>query len=225
MAPAAIESAPQTNLEPRQCLVLSGVDWKRYRQISEALTENHVRLTYDRGVLEFMTKSTLHEILSRLYNSFLVVLADEFDLPLACCGSMTCDREDLERGVEPDECFYLLNAPLVRGKKQIDLATDPPPDLMLEIDLSRSSRRRVTIYAAMKVPEVWKVTVDALTVLQLRQDGGYAMAAESIYFPGIPKAELAAFVQRHAEVDQITLLREFRAWVRECLARAGKSTP
>src|SRR5271155_3339892 len=91
MATAVIESDKSATLEPRQCFVLRDVNWATYRQISDALTDSHVRLTYNRGVLEFMTVSALHEALSSFYNDLLVVLADEFDLPFASCGGMTCD--------------------------------------------------------------------------------------------------------------------------------------
>jgi Uma2 family endonuclease len=219
MATAAVET---DSLESRQSLVLKGLNWAKYRQISDTLTGSHVRLTYDQGVLELMTKSTLHEILSRLYFSFLAVLAEEFACPLASCGSMTCDREDLDRGAEPDECFYLVNEPRVRGKDQIDLAIDPPPDLMMEIDLSRSSRRRLEIYAAIKVPEVWVIGVDSLTVLHLGSDCKYAEAQQSQFFPGIPMSELAGLALRRGEMDNIALMREFRAWVGDCLVRGTK---
>ncbi len=111
MATTVLESRKQTPLGPRQAFVLTGIDWATYRKISEAMTGHHVRLTYDRGDLELMTKSIFHGILSRLYHSMLMVLAEEHGLPFASCGDVTCDREDLNRAAEPDECFYLLNAP------------------------------------------------------------------------------------------------------------------
>jgi Uma2 family endonuclease len=225
MATAEVGTDKRTAMEPRQCLVLRNIDWATYRKISDALTGHHVRLTYDRGVLELMTKSTLHGILSRCYYRFLYVLVEEFGLPLLSCGDMTCDRVDLERGAEPDDCIYILNAPLVRGKDQIDLATDPPPDLMIEVDLSSSSRRRLAIYAKIKVPEVWLADATSVRVLQLGDDGDYAVVEQSMYFPGIPLAALASFVQRRSEVDEIVLVNEFRAWVRECLAQGGKEAP
>jgi Uma2 family endonuclease len=225
MSTATLQSDNPTALEPRQCFIINSIDWANYRKISDALTDRHVRLTYDRGVLEFMTKSTLHEMLSRLYHLSLFVLAEEFGLPLCSCGSMTCDREDLSHGVDADESIYLHNAPLVRGKKQIDLSTDPPPDLMVEVNLSRSSQRRLSIYAAIKVPEVWQVDTDSLKVLQLQQDGQYAVSEQSCYFPGLPMAEIVSFVRRRDEVDEIALIREFRAWVRDCLAQNGKNAP
>jgi Uma2 family endonuclease len=218
MATALTEPEKSAALEPRQCITLSGLNWATYRKISDALSDHHVRLTFNRGVLELMTKSRLHEVLSRLYNGFLVVLADEYEMPLSSCGGMTCDREDLERGAEPDECFYLVNEPVIRGKDQIDLTKDPPPDLMVEIDLTSSSKARMTIYAAIKVPEVWRIDAASVTVFQLSQNGSYLPADQSIYFPGLPVSGIAGFAQRLADVDQITVFREFRIWVRKCIA-------
>src|SRR5438552_8218734 len=134
--------------------LLRAVDWQAYRKISEALSGHHVRLTYDRGNLEFMTISYAHGNLGRLLGRLIVVLTEELALPIRSCGDMTCDREDLERGAEPDESFYIQNLARIQDKEVIDLAVDPPPDLGVEIDLSRSSRTRMAVYAAIRVPEL-----------------------------------------------------------------------
>ena len=128
-----------------QRFVLRSVDWESYRKISDALRGRHLHLTYDRGTLEFMTISPCHGNCSRLLGRLIVTLTEELGLPILAFGDMTCDREDLERGVEPYECFFLENEPAVRGRDAIDFRTDPPPDLVAEIDISRSSRRRLGV--------------------------------------------------------------------------------
>lgn len=215
MATAELIADNRTALQPRQRFVVYDLAWKQYRQISDALTGTRVRLTYDRGVLELMTKSTLHGLLSQLYGDFLVILADEFDLPLRCTGDMTCDRADLERGTEPDQSYYLVNAPRILARVQIDFAIDPPPDLMIEVDLSRSSDVRLGIYAALSVPEVWQVGADSLAILQLNAAGEYGTSEQSRYFPGIALREAVTIANRRDQVDDLTLQREFRAWVRQ----------
>ncbi len=194
--------------------MLGGVDWETYQTISGRFTGRHLRLTYDRGTLEFMTISSTHGNFSRLIVHLVFVLAEEFNLSSRSCGDMTCDREDQERGVEPDECFYLANEHLIRDKEQIDLAVDPPPDLAVEIDISRSSQRRLGIYAAIKVPEVWQFDGETLRVLQLGSDGQYFVAERSLYFPSVPLLEIAGFLRRRKEMDEVSLVRLFRAWVR-----------
>jgi Uma2 family endonuclease len=202
---------PQAPFDPR--IVLNGIDWPTYREISEALTECHVQLTYDRGSLELMTKSKTHEAWSRLLFQLIVVLTDELNLPRASCGSMTCDREDLLRGIEPDECFYIANEPHVRGRP-IRFPEDPPPDLAVEIDFTRNSVGRLAIYAAIGVPEVWRYDGNVVTFYRLAS-GSYVAIDRSEIFPFLTGAAIGDVFQRWARTDETTLVRSFRQWVRE----------
>ena len=141
-----------------QRLVLHAVDWPTYRAIADAVGERHMRFAYDGSNLEFMTVGYRHHCLSRLTGRLIVVLTEELNLELASAGSTTLEREDVGRGIEPDECFYLDNEPAIRNRTEIDLTTDPPPDLGVEIDVSRSSLDRLAIYSELRIPEVWRCT-------------------------------------------------------------------
>ncbi len=212
---------PELDLSPRQRFVLRGIDWNTYQTISRALDGRHLRLSYDGENLELMTISRIHATLSRLLGRFIVVLTEEFELPLRSCGDMTMDRADLERGLEADESFYIEHEPLVRGKDQVDLTVDPSPDLGIEIDISSSSRRRMAIYAAIKVPEVWRYDTRILTVFLLGADGQYAQSARSRIFPRIPVDQVTEFLQQVNQVDENELVKRFRAWVREQVTQNG----
>ena len=198
-----------------QRFALNSIDWHSYRAISEALTGRHLRITYDRGRLELMTISSLHGTLCRLIYSLISVLTEEFQLPQRSCGDMTCDHESLARGIEPDECFYIENEALVRGKDNIDLSIDPPPDLAVEVDVSRDSRRRLDIYAALGVPEVWRYDGQSLTIYVRTPEAVYVEVECSPHFPGISGQEVEAALSRRLETDQNGLIRQFRARVRE----------
>ncbi len=198
--------------------MLRAVDWETYRAISTALKGRHLRLTYDRGTLEFMTISPRHGNFSWLLGRLIVTLTEELGLPIRGFSDMTCDREDLERGAEPDECFYLENEPKIRDKDEIDLQSDPPPDLVVEIDISRSSLRRLGIYEALRVPEVWRYDGEILQVRRLNAQGEYQVVEQSGHFPRIPIGELAGFLARRNQTDENSLVREFRAWVRQQMA-------
>src|SRR5260370_19966908 len=100
--------------EREQDFVLRSVDWSTYSALQQALGERHLRLAFDGENLEIMTVSLLHDYLSRLLGRFLVVLTEELDMPLRSAGSVTLDQEELNRGLEPDECFYIINQPLGR---------------------------------------------------------------------------------------------------------------
>jgi len=204
-----------------QRLLIRDLDWSRYRQISGALTGRHVRLTYDRGNLEFMTISSAHAHLSRLLAQFVIVLTEELGLPRRSFGDMTCDREDLDRGLEPDECFYITNEAAVRDREQIDLEVDPPPDLMIEVDLSPPGRNRPSIYAALGVPEVWRCNGDEVSVSVLTQDCRYAETDFSQCIPPLRPKELGAFLKRRNDIDETSLMREFRAWARNLAGQAN----
>jgi Uma2 family endonuclease len=207
-----------------QRFVLRNVDWQRYVAISDAIGEVHVRVTYDRGNLELMTVSHGHERWGKLLDRFFAVLVEELSMPCQSGGSTTFRREDLERGIEPDDCYYLDNEPLVRDKDEIDLTIDPPPDLAFEIDISRSSLNRMGIYAAIRVPEVWRFDSEVLRVYHLTDEGRYVEVDRSRYFPFLSLRDLEAFLHRRGEMDETSLIKTFRLWVRDQMARGWPSS-
>lgn len=218
--PPARKQARTKSTEQR--FVLSGVTWKSYRAFAEALGEHHVRLSYDGNHLEFMTVSRLHDRLSRLLARLVVVLTEELGLPLDSAGSTTLDREDLGRALEPDECFYIQNEPRIRDRDVIDLATDPPPDLAIEVAISHSSLNRFDIYALLGVPEVWRCDGKVIEVYHLGANRQHVRAENSLSFPQVRPADFAVFLQRRGEQDGNALMSEFRQWVREQIAAGSK---
>ncbi len=202
-----------------QCFTLEGIDWETYRQISDELTGRHLRVTYEDGRLDLMTISGKHGNLCRLFVALIRVLAEELNLPLRCYGDMTCDKKKALRGLEPDECFYIQNEPAVRLKDDIDLTVDPPPDLAVEIELSRARRDRLSVYAGVGVPEVWRYNDKRLTCHVLSKDGKkYVESNFSRAFPKLQLADLQRFVELRTQLDETSLIRSFREWARE-LAR------
>ena len=126
-----------------------------------------IRLTYDRGLLEIMTPLDPHESYKKLLGRFVEALTEELDVEICSLGSRTCSREDLVRGLEPDQCYYIQNEQVVWDKEQIDLNQDPPPDLVIEIDITSSSINRLDLYADLGVPEVWRYDGRCLTIYRL----------------------------------------------------------
>jgi Uma2 family endonuclease len=184
-----------------------------------------VRLTYDRGLLEFMTLSHEHEALDRLLGRLIVVLTEELGLPLRSGGSTTLRRRKRRRGLEPDECYWIAHEPLIRQKDVIDLRVDPPPDLAVEIDVSRSSVNRMAIYAALGVPEVWRFDGQTLTFHVLAAGGQYSESSRSLLFTQLAPADLLVFLSLRGQFDENTVVRQFRAWVRQRFGSGGQTTP
>lgn len=222
MATASLLPQQSASVPDGQRFLLRGADWATYRKISDALTRSHVRLTYDRGKLEFMTISSTHGNYSWLIGRLIATVTEELELPVKGFSDMTCDREDLERGLEPDDCFYLANEPLVRNKDSIDLAIDPPPDLAVEVDITRNSRTRLSIYAALRVPEVWRFDGEQLVIHQLQAHGQYIEVERSRYFPFLSGADVVRFLRQRTQMDENNLVRSFREWVREQIRATGK---
>jgi Uma2 family endonuclease len=204
-------------------LLVSGVDWKTYSRFLRTFAERPgYRLTYDRGTLEIIGPSTALRC-GRLLATLVFVLTDELHLALKRGGSTTLRRRLKKRGVEADECFWIANAHRMGGGKgRLDLRTDPPPDLAIEVDVSHSSLDRLAIYAALGVPEVWRLEGDLLTFHVLDQ-GAYQSAATSRAFPMLAPADLLPFIQQARQAaDENPVVRQFRAWIRQ---RQAIATP
>lgn len=211
---STLETTATRTPDTTQRICAYDVSWETYLHISDGLNGRHVRLTYDRGTLEFMTISAEHGRLCRFFGQLVAALADEFELPLVSFGDMTCRRESAQRGLEPDECFYIGSEPLIRGKNEFDFEVDPPPDLAIEIDISRPRRDRLDVYAGLGVPEVWTFDGTGLTAFRL-EDGVYEPVESSSSFAGLRMTDVLPFVHRRHGVDDRSVVREFQKWVRE----------
>lgn len=203
----------------RQRLILDNVSWDRYTRFLHNFSDRHVRLTYDREVLEIMTLSCEHESISHFLGRMAVVLTEELNLPLKEGGSTTLRRKKKQKGIEADNCYWSAHEAAVRGKKVIRLRFDPPPDLAIEVDISHSSMNRMGIYESLKVPEVWRHDQTGLAFMVLNAKGKYESAATSPTFPlPITPADLMVFVNMLGQMDENAIIRQFRAWIRARLA-------
>jgi len=201
---------------PKHRLVLYGVEWREYEQFLKLFDERPgMHLTYDRGVLEIMTLSGEHEYASHIMGRFILVLTEELDMPVKGGGSTTFRRRKRKRGLEPDECYWIQSEALVRGKHEINLLRDPPPDLALEVDITHSSLNRLGIYATLGIPEVWRLERQVPICYLLGADGRYKSSVTSKIFSGLRPGELASLLALRGQMDDNALVREFRSWVRE----------
>ncbi|MDA1015969.1 MAG: Uma2 family endonuclease [Planctomycetota bacterium] len=215
---ALLSEAPDRQAESSPPLgeraVLPGVDWDAYLKISDALTGRHLRLCYSNGTLEFMTISPKHGNCCRLLGQFVVALTEETERPRRSFGDMTLNRADLEKGIEPDESFYIDHEPDIRGKDDINLAIDPPPDLGIEVDLASSSRIRMGAYSALRVPEIWRFANDTVAILLVDENAAYSVNTHSRLFPFLSAEVINRFLALRMQMDETRLLKSFREWVR-----------
>jgi Uma2 family endonuclease len=177
-----------------------------------------IRLYYDQGVLEIMTPLGEHENNNRFIDDLVRAIADELNLNLKKMGSLTLKREELLKGAEPDSCYYLENEPLVRHKQNINLESDPPPDLVLEIDITSSSLDKQTIYAAFEIPELWRYNGQELEVFVLdKTTQSYQKSIQSLHFPWLPLEVIPQYIRQSLRDGETATLKSFRTWVRKLI--------
>lgn len=202
---------------PTEHMVLEGIRWETYESLLRDLAHRRLRLSYDRGVLEIMSPSQRHERRKALLRRMVEAMTEELGIPICSAGSTTWKRRDLEKGLEPDECYWVQHEAAVRDLDEVDLLVHPPPDLAIEVDVHSSSVDRMGIYAALGVPEVWRHAGDRLSVSVL-ENGRYVPSDRSRAFPPLPIPDFAAWLGRREGRDETTWIRAFRAWVRDALA-------
>jgi Uma2 family endonuclease len=197
-------------------VILPNISWQTYQSlIKDFEPEPSLRLTYDRSTLEIRMPLDPHETYKKLLGRLIEVATEELDIEIRSLGSRTCDREDLARGLEPDQCYYIQNEAIVRGIAQIDLNQFPAPDLALEIDITSSSLDRLSIYAALGVPEIWLYDGQTLTILSLQKNGKYISQERSIALPFLKAEDLLRFLALKNTMGETSLVKQFRQWVKE----------
>ena len=195
-----------------QRILLHNISWETYeRLLTDHLDRSAPRFTFDRGELEIMSPSPEHERYNDALRVIIDCLADELSLEIESLGAATFKREDIERGFEPDSCFYVQNEPRVRGKTRIDLGIDPPPDFIIEIDISNSSRGKFPIFADLGVPEVWLYNGARLAIFNL-DNGRYVESENSHALPSVSSADLTELLELRKASGRTSWLRRVRLW-------------
>jgi Uma2 family endonuclease len=203
-------SDPKVESIGEQRVVLRDISWESYLQILEALPQTRAaRLTYDDGVLEITVPLEDHEFYRSLIEYFIRTLVELMGLRIKAMGSTTMNYPGLKKGVEPDSAYYIQNQPLVKGRK-VDFKQDPPPDLVVEVDITHTDIAKTQFYAALKVPEFWRFNGKVLRIYQIQEDQ-YVEVEGSPTFPGVPKERLYAFLEEARE-DEVEAARSLRAW-------------
>ncbi len=207
-------AAPELNTELQsvgeQRVVLRGLTWERYLQILNALPQARAaRLTYDDGILEITVPSESHEFSGRLIERFIWTLIESMGLKIKTMGSTTMNYPNLKKGAEPDNAYYIQNQPLVKGR-DVDFSQDPPPDLVVEVDITHTDIAKNQFYASLGVPEFWRFNGKVWRIYQL-QENVYIEVEVSPTFPQVPKERLYTFLAQ-AKEDEIDAVRDLRSW-------------
>jgi Uma2 family endonuclease len=197
-------------------VVLHNVSWEQYETFLEASGDrSSARMAYDNGTLEIMTPLPEHEYFKEAIGDAVKDAAEELEIDYESYGSTTWRKQIKLAGVEPDNCFYFQNEAIVRGRLDLDLSQgDPPPDLVLEIDMTSKSLDRFPIYARLGVPEIWSYDSGALKIYHLH-DGEYVSAQLSLALPQLPIQELPQLIEDHRKAGRRAIRKAVREWARK----------
>ena len=198
--------------EPDQIVILRGIHWDTYeRLLADQQESSGTRLNFDCGTLEIVSPSSEHEQLKETIALLFQLLASELEIDVLAVGSTTFRRKDLRKGFEPDASFYIRNAQPIRNQPRIDLRRDPPPDVVVEIQVTNPAIDKLSIFAAAGVPEVWLYRDAQVEILGL-ESKTYQRKPESSFLPGVTDPVLTNFVRSSRTMKSVEWIKTVRAW-------------
>ncbi len=210
--------APQQPTSPSSGILLNNISWETFQSlIRELESQPNKHLTYDSGQLEIFMPLYPHESYKRWVGRFVEVLTEELDIEIRSLSASTWSRKDLAKGIEADECYYIQNEALLRGKMEIDLKILPPPDLAIEVDMTSRSIPRMPIYAALGVPEIWRFDGEKMVLLALNNDT-YQEIPASIALPIVTPEILEHWLIQALTIGETSWVKAIRHWVRTTTA-------
>jgi Uma2 family endonuclease len=206
-----VESQVTTLSPPRgeQRVALSGITWQAYEQILAALPESRgAKLTYDNGLLEITMPLEDHEFAGRLIERFIITLVELYGLDMKTMGSTTLKYPEMAKGGEPDNAYYIQNQHLLAGRN-VDLTVDPPPDLVVEVDITHTDIEKEQFYARLGVTEFWRFNGRIWRIYVLAEAGAYIEVETSPTFPQTNKAQLYNFLKA-AKTSEMKAVQQFK---------------
>jgi Uma2 family endonuclease len=210
--------APQQPIPKESGVLLHNISWETFQAlIRELESQPGKRLTYDNGQLSIVMPLPSHEKNKKYLARIVEIVTMTLAIEICSLGSCTWTRRDLAKGLEPDECYYIQNEAVVRGKMIIDLTVDPPPDLAIEIDITSPSLPRLPIYSALGVPEIWRLEGEKLVILGLI-DGQYQEVAASIAIPIVTAEVLSHWLTQVKTMGESSWAMAIQKWARETTA-------
>ncbi|MBD2088449.1 Uma2 family endonuclease [Microcoleus sp. FACHB-1515] len=206
-----------------QRVILPDVSWQQFEMLLQELGDDRTSyLTFDRKRLELMTPTAEHQRCNQLIESLILLLADELNVSVSAEGAVLLKRADLLCATEPDSSYY-LDRPAPLDRRVVDLMRDLPPDLVVEVAITKSAINKLAIYAALEISEVWRYVTQAgeeallkgtLTFYQLQGDR-YVETPNSQAFPMLTTDRVVQFLEHSDAIGLPQALRTLRAWVQE----------
>ena len=198
-------------------LRLEHISWDEYEQLLDQLAEwPGMRVSYDHGRVEILSPTFEHENYIAFFSRMGHILSDEMDIVVEAAGTTTYQQESLLQGSEGDQSFYVKNASAIIGKRRIDLDIDPPPDVVVEVDITNESLAKFPIYAAFLVPEIWRYDGTQARVYHLVNQN-YLERDASLSFSFLTAEAMTGFLEQSKTQGQTAALAAFQQWVRAAI--------
>lgn len=221
-ASAAVSAAPLTfppvDALGDQWFVIPDLSWEKYLTVSDAIVERPgLRMIYNEGRLTLLTESRKHGWYSRSLYRFVMALAVGLRMECEFSGSATYRKQAKDGGVEGDETFYFgEHARLMQGPKDVDLASQPPPDLAVEVEVSHSADDAVIVWGRLGVPEVWRFDPVAreCSFWKRRRNGPYARIKQSLAFPLLTPTDVLEQIRLAEEQGAVEWYEQLDNWIR-----------
>ncbi len=208
------QETEQSDRPAEQRVVLHNISWSGYEQILQILGDHRSsRLIYDEGTLEITMPLEEHESSNEMIGVFIRALTLALGYNLKSMGSTTLNFPNLKKGAEPDKCYYIQNEPMVRGKT-VNLEQDPPPDLVLEVDITHSDMNKFRLYGSMGIPEFWRYDGRVLSIYCLKASE-YLEVEQSPTFPQFSKEDLYNFLSQCQSIGESQALRDLQTLIKE----------
>lgn len=195
--------------EPESRMVLENVAWETYVALADQRRGSVPRMTYDNGVLEMMSPKREHENIGRLIGRLVETFSELKDIEIISVASVTVKRSDLSKAFEADESYYVTNAARLLGKRELDFDVDPPPDLVIEVEMTSSAIKKMQLFAAMHVTEVWRHDGELLQ-MYLWLDGTYQLIDSSLQLPGLTSQKINETLAKRDTIGETKLIQGFR---------------
>lgn len=197
-----------------QKLILQGVGWDFYERVLEEFAgSSGVHFAYDDGFLEVEVPLFIHERESRILQDLVATICVEKEIESINAGSTTFRKRAKMKGCEPDTAFYIQSEGQIRGLREIDLTQNPPPDLVIEVDVTSPSLDKMPIYAALGVPEVWLFKGEGVEFFKLVGED-YQKIQNSTALPDLSSEKATEFLQKGLTLSSLNWIREIREWIK-----------
>ncbi|MFM7975428.1 MAG: Uma2 family endonuclease [Pirellula sp.] len=193
-------------------IVLENVSWEIFVALADERRGSVPRLSYDEGVLEMMSPKRKHESISCLLGRMIEAYSEIKGIEILSVASVTVKRSDLKKAYEADESYYVTNIDKVLAKEELDFEVDPPPDLVIEVELTSSAIDKLELFAAMQVREVWRHDGTSVQFYRL-SSGRYECIAESTELPGLSSDLINRYLDQRLQAGETTWIRAFRSEV------------